>query len=299
MSKQLTPIQQELVSIRVPRMARIWDIHRQDGTVLRFASHPTVISFGGNDYSPLDGFDHSATQEMTDLDESNSEIGGILSDSRITDADMKAGRYEDALLIERIVDYLVPNRGGELYKRHWWLGDIAWDGERWKAEINGLASWMSESVGMVANRSCRFTLGDSKCQKDLSGGGYEQSGTITAIDVQRRTFQTDVSAAIAANVTGVNDEWYQFGLLTITTAANADLVGLEFEVRSFTETNGIITLRTRTPLDLTVNDEFTITPGCNKSAAACKTKYVNYDNFGGDPFIPGGDKAGETPSASD
>lgn len=297
MAKILTPIQAELVSITVPRMARIYEIHRIDGEILYFAAHSTIITFGGNDYSPMDGFDTAATQEMTNLDESNSEIAGLLSDSRITAADLRAGRYEDALIIERVVDWLTPNRGGELYKRHWWIGRVSWDGERWQASVKGLASWLSESSGLLSNRSCRFNLGDNKCGIDLAA--YTQNGTVGTVVNTRRSFQSNVSASVPENTTGSNDQWFRDGLITFTSADDTRLVGLTFQVRSFVEADGVFVTREKIPFDVTAGDEFTVYPGCNKSVNHCKVKFDNYLRFGGDPFIPGGDKASESPSSTD
>lgn len=298
MPQTYTPLQTELVSITCPRMARIWEVRRQDGTNFYFADHAQNIVFDGNTYTPVDGFNHSATAEMTTLEQSSLEIQGILSDSKITDEDLSSGLYDDALIIERIIDYKLSTVAGELYRRHWWIDSVKWDGESWSAQLKGLASWLSQNTGMVANRTCRFNLGDADCGVDLVGGGYKQSGEITSIVSAKREFQTDVSAAIAANVTGENDQWYRFGLLTFTSATNTKLVGLSFEVYSFLETNGQIVLRTRLPFDATVGDEFDIVPGCDKAASTCKAKFTNFARFGGDPFLPGIDKVIETPSST-
>ena len=43
-------------------------------------------------------------------------------------------------------------------------------------------------------------------------------------------------------------------------------------------------------------DQFSIEPGCNKLFSTCKTKFNNVKNYGGFPFVPGQDKAFDTPT---
>jgi Phage conserved hypothetical protein BR0599/6-hydroxymethylpterin diphosphokinase MptE-like len=46
-----------------------------------------------------------------------------------------------------------------------------------------------------------------------------------------------------------------------------------------------------------IGDVFTVYPGCDKSASACKAKFDNIINHRGFPLIPGSNKALQTPDA--
>jgi uncharacterized phage protein (TIGR02218 family) len=44
-----------------------------------------------------------------------------------------------------------------------------------------------------------------------------------------------------------------------------------------------------------VGDKFRVSAGCKKTIAVCHTKFGNEDNFRGEPYVPGHDKARQYP----
>ena len=298
MPQSLSDGQRARISRSSVRTCRIWDITRTDGVVLRFTDHDRPFDFEGNDYDPTDGLSASASQSFQGFKESNVELVGILSSTKITDSDLRAGKYRDARILQRTVDWLYPWMGA-IDSRVFWIGSTTRvAGESWTADTLGVQSWLSKSAGTIVGRSCINNLGDERCNADgktdlSSGQGWLQEGkTVATVVVSRRSFRSDLSAAVAKNITGINDAWYTRGVLTFTTGLNA---GLAFEIQTYTETNGEITLRLPTPFDVAVSDQFMAHPGCGKSSNICITKFANLTAFGGDIFIPGADDASETP----
>ena len=80
------------------------------------------------------------------------------------------------------------------------------------------------------------------------------------------------------------DHYYDGGLLTWTTGANANY---RMEVKS--NVGLLRTLQQAMPNTIAIGDTYTITAGCDKLLATCKTKFSNVVNFRGFPNVPGQD----------
>jgi len=102
----------------------------------------------------------------------------------------------------------------------------------------------------------------------------------------RRTFE----------VTGgmMDADYANYGKLTWLTGDNA---GLQSEIRDWTPAypDSVVELQLRSAFTIKVGDTFTMTAGCNKLKGTCVNKFLNLNNFGGFPFIPGTDKLLWTP----
>jgi len=84
------------------------------------------------------------------------------------------------------------------------------------------------------------------------------------------------------DVTG--SDTYTYGVLTWTTGLN-DGRSMEVKLHS----SAVMTLQLAMPYAVQVGDEFTVTPGCDKTEATCKTTYSNLVRFRGFPDVPGTD----------
>jgi uncharacterized phage protein (TIGR02218 family) len=60
------------------------------------------------------------------------------------------------------------------------------------------------------------------------------------------------------------------------------------EVKTSTSA-GVITLQQFMPNAIAIGDDYTISAGCDKQLATCKTKFNNVVNFRGFPHVPGQD----------
>jgi uncharacterized phage protein (TIGR02218 family) len=130
-----------------------------------------------------------------------------------------------------------------------------------------------------------------------------------------RAYETLTRAAAIATVTsdrafvptdaldGYADGWFDDGLLVWETGANA---GVGYEVESWTQATGTLTLWRSARLPVEPGDKFRIAPGCRKRLTEdCRDKFTipgsipfgngNARNFRGEPFVPGSGYAAINP----
>ena len=265
------------------RFATCWKLERTDGTTYYFTDHDKPIVYDSNTYVPTGGFSASARQLNNNLKNQNLDLRGVLSSTKITDTDLKAGKYQDAKITEYVLDWKYP-WAGTFFTAVYWITSTRWTGEMWQATVEGISHWLQQSVGKIYTRTCRHELGDSLCQVTLAT--YTESGkTVSQIDTTDRIFRT----------TGLTDadDYYNYGYVTWLTGNNA---GLTHEIKDYTNSNNIIELQLETPNTIQVGDTFDIVSGCDKLQATCKNKFSNFDNYGGFPFIPTTDALIRKPS---
>ena len=80
----------------VTTVCRAWSVRRQDGVVLGFTDHDIDLSFDSILFRASSGMTASALQQSSGLSVDNSEAVGALSDAAISEADLIAGRYDEA-----------------------------------------------------------------------------------------------------------------------------------------------------------------------------------------------------------
>ena len=93
-------------------------------------------------------------------------------------------------------------------------------------------------------------------------------------------------------LTATPDDYFQEGHLLWTKGGNK---GLSMEVKSYDDATRLLTLFLQMRGPVTVGDEFTILPGCDKTIATCNAKFGNSINFQGEPDVPGEDQIMQTP----
>lgn len=279
--------------LKTHRLATCWKIVRTDGATLRFTDHNAKlsVSLAGPDspttaevFTPVGGIRASARGAGADGDANFQAIGAISSAS-ITEEDLRAGRYRNARVTEYLVDWLYP-WVGPLATSVYFIAETSYTREEWRASLLGLSHRLRHPTGDVYTKTCRADLGDDDCKFNLATQTVSGKTVSSVVDA-RRVFRTS-SASLNATA-----GWYAQGTLTWTTGANA---GLKSEVKVYSGSpNYQIELQQRMPFPIAVNDQFTITAGCDKSFPTCKAKFANGLNFQGEPKMPGNDALLATP----
>ena len=273
---------------------------RTDLVVLYFTDHSSaLIRSDGNTYTPAGAPEATAQRKQAGLEAQGRDMRGAITSAAITTDDLRAGRYRGALVYEYLVDWLYPHLG-DIATNVYEIVSTEHDREGWEAEIDGLGRHLANEVGLVYTKQCRHKLGDSGCTVDLESlGSYGIGVASLDADEPRRIFRVS-SFPLAALGTG----YFDLGELRWIQGANEDL---EVEVRTFTFISGSTVefeLHLPMPFDISATfpgDQFNVFPGCNKLSGAvgatghCKNKFSNMVNFGGQPFIPGPDRALWTP----
>lgn len=268
------------------RFTSLWAITLKDSTVLRYTDAPQPIEYEGNTYSPMTVTEASAVESPQGLGERNQAFLGYLSSGQIEEDDLRAGKFDDAQVVETQIDRRYPWQG-KFTTNTFFITEMSWSGERWEAQLDGLTTKLRQLKGTTTTFRCQWELGDGDCTVDL--GPHTDSGTVTAVDTQRRTVQT--------NLTGEVLGYYDLGQLTFTSGANN---GDGYKVLSYNPTNGVMTLLLPTTFDIAVSDTFDVYPGCNHTPPHCKGTdgrpwSNNFANYGGDPHVPGTTETLTTP----
>jgi uncharacterized phage protein (TIGR02218 family) len=256
----------------VTTLATCWRVARRDGVVLGFATHDRALVIDDVTYRGSSGFSPSAVASSNDLSVDNLDVAGALSSSAISEADLRDGRYDFAAIEIFQVNWADLSQG-RLVLATGSLGEVSIDDNRFSAEIRGLAQGLQQPAGEAYSPDCRADLGDARCKVNLAG--FTVAGAATAATSPR---------AFTDTARGESDGWFDYGLLTWVTGANA---GLSVEVKSFA--GGAFTLFDAMPAAIQAGDLYCVRAGCDKRFATCKVKFANVVNFRGEPFVPGPD----------
>ena len=283
----ITPNISGLITRLSHRFATLWQLVRIDGTEFLFTDHNENIVFNTKTFTPLSSLQATARQQATGLRNYNFDIKGVLDSAAITEADLLAGKFREALVSEFLVDWQYPWAGAVISSKHF-IENMSFNGEVWEAQLSGISSLISRPVGTVYGRTCRHVLGDDGCKIDL--GLFRKAGnSVIAVSESKTKFTVNVFQPIASDV----DDWYNFGEITWDTGDNS---GISTEIKLWVGTPTFeISLAIPAPFPINIGDTFSATPGCGKTLQICDDKFDNVVNHGGFPNIPGQDKMLKTP----
>ena len=259
-------------------MAYCWRVTRRDGTVLGFTEHDRDIAYAGTAFAAASGFTGSQIAQGLGLSIDNMEAQGALSAGAITETDLLAGRYDDATVELFWVNWADPAEGVTVATGN--LGEVKRQGLAFSAELRSLANRLNQKIGQTYERTCSATLGDSRCKVDLSSAATTGTATCATAGL--------TAAIVVSGLAAYAKDFFSGGTLTFTSGLNQ---GLAFEVKAHLRTSGadILELWLPTPFAVATSDLATVTAGCRKTFATCRSKFGNGVNFRGFPLIPGTD----------
>jgi len=276
--KLLPPALQSHLATGTTTLAWCWRITRNDGTKLGFTDHDRDLAFDGTAFEAATGFTASEIKDALGLSVDNLEVSSALKSDRLNEDDLAAGLYDDAIVeIWRVnwtdTDQRVLMRSGS-------LGEVRRSGAAFTAEVRGLAHYLQQPKGRLYQSACDADLGDARCGIDLDNPAFRGTGTVLAAPTPR-LFTASGLAIFAAG-------WFTRGLVTFTSGANA---GRSHEVKRHTLAGTEATIELWQPMAsaISASDAFTVTTGCDKQLATCKTRFANAANFRGFPHMPGPD----------
>jgi uncharacterized phage protein (TIGR02218 family) len=261
-------------------LARCYRLTRRDGMAFGFTSHDQEITLGGLTYRASDGLTATTLESTADFRANNQDIQGVLSDSRITEADILAGLYDYAALNVFLVNWqAVPQTLSP--QTVVWLqtarfGEIELKGGQFVAEAWGLSQALERQVPNLVSPTCRATrLGDAACKVNVTA--HQFSYNVASI-INKRTFTHNNSS----QPTGA----FRYGIVRFS---NGIAAGREYTVKQYE--NNVLTLIDEAP-GVQVGDAFTIIRGCDRRFETCRDVFNNVLNFRGEPphLLPGTDK---------
>jgi len=160
-------------------VARAWSITRLDGLQLGFTDHDLPLVFDGLSFLPETGMTARALTQSSGLAVDNSEALGVLSDARISEADINAGLYDGAEVTTWLVNWQDVAARKILFKGH--LGEIRRSGIGFEAELRGLTEALNQPQGRVFQSQCAAVLGHAACGVDLTDPAFVSQRAIEVI----------------------------------------------------------------------------------------------------------------------
>lgn len=236
-----------------------WEITPEVGSPLRYTTTDSDLEFLGDTYKTVGVTPDTIIQKTLGLGSDNLEFVGAITEE-ITFEDLRSGKFVDA----RVKGYRVnledlSDNDLEFTGR---VGQFAYDDFTFRAEIRSLSSVVSESVGDVYTRNCRYDLGSEPCSVDLSS--YTETAQVSSVSGKTVTLSSSLT-----------DGYYTFGRLVAPD-------GFEQDIRE--QVGAVVTLWDRASVE--VGQTVTLKAGCDKLRQTCKSKFNNIKNYGGFDLIP-------------
>lgn len=251
----------------VTNLALCCKITYQNGKILALTTNSDDLVIDGITYKANSGFSTESLRSTSKTNPSNMELS--LFANFIPVSDLVSRQIVGAKVEIFLVDYKDPGVGKILLLKGF-IGNLTLERGVFRGHVHSLADMLKNYSPVIISHECTASLGDSRCKVNVAD--YSSSGTITEV-LNNFTIKDDNQTA--------NDGWFDYGYITFTSGANA---GLTFEVRRF-EAKKFILLE-RLPYLPAVGDEYTAYAGCDKTAETCKSKFNNFINFRGFPFVP-------------
>lgn len=266
-----------------------WKITRLDGTIYRFTDcdQPIVVPADGT-YESVDSYTPSNAQSSSTLDVDHVEVAMAFATSAITEADLMAGKFDDAT-----VSMFLVNRNdlsaGVYHIRDGVIGQVTVTSPGMvQVELRGLTQYLQKNIGKVISPTCRWDLGSNSLTPAIGQPWGLCTVNLAALAVTGvAVTSVSTNQTFTASSLGQAAGYFQAGSLTWTSGNNN---GRSMDVQAFGLGGGIV-LQLPMLNTVQVGDLFTIYPGCQKRFTEdCVTKFSNGINFGGFKDLPGLDK---------
>ena len=271
----------------VTTLCHAWRIRRRDGVDFGFTDHDGDLTFGGVTYAAATGLDASQAEASLGLSVGGSEISGALDSTALRDDDLSNGLFDGASVEIWLVNWADPSLRELLDAGS--IGEVTRTEHAFSAEVRSLAHQLDQSHGRLYQSGCSADLGDDRCGVSLATSSFSISGETSAA-----SGRLEVLAALG----DFADGWFTGGRLTFVSGANANVSVAVKEHRAAGETH-LLSLWTAVAHPVAAGDHFSLTTGCDKSFATCRTKFANQSNFRGFPHMPGNDVVSSYPSQGD
>lgn len=252
-----------------------WVIRRRDGVVIGLTDHDGEVTAGGVVCNATTGITTTKFEQSLGMLDDTLEISGVLDDDRITEADIRAGIYDEAEVDLYMVNW-VNNAEFEHISngRFGSLMDI--EGGGFVTEFRSMTHRLGQQEGKTFQRNCQTELGSPECGIDLTSPTYRGDFNVTSFDDQ---------TIILDDIGSFDDGWFDLGKILIGDA--------EFWIQ--TQVGTTLKLWQRPQIDIQPGQTVTVIAGCKRDLETCRSKFDNIEQFRGFPYIPGNDRVTSYP----
>lgn len=144
---------------------RLWRMVWKDGQEFFFTTTNRDIVFAGDTYSAIGGFVNDAIDTTSDYTIGNTDIHAFFTSGLVSEADIRAGKAEDAEIFITVVDSEDPAIA-ELKLIRGEIGNIRMNHrDMYTAEFRSMKARLSEvELNELYGVLCRADLGDERCK---------------------------------------------------------------------------------------------------------------------------------------
>lgn len=282
MPRSLSPELDAHIEGPTTTLAMLWKIERRDGGILGMTSHDQDITFESLSYKASSAVNPSTLEAKASGGVDSTELAAVLEDDRITREALLAGAYDGAEVTLSLVNWADLTMGSIILMRGT-MGEVSLSDGAFRAEVRGLLQSARANITRRLTLTCQVSeFGDAECGVNLAALTFTGEVDLSS---GRRAFT-------ASDLIG-RTESFKFGKVVWTSGDN---VGSSQPVASLNSTTGAVELMVPTGNAIQVGDEFSISAGCDRSLAACKS-YSNVLNFRGFPTVPGTDAVLRAPKS--
>lgn len=265
----------------------------RDGTRLAFTSLDAALVYDDGDdiltYSPDNGVTGSRLQSATDFSVDNAEYSGIVRDSGISEADIRAGLFDFARIIAYEVNYEALSHGHRIICKGT-AGETTFDESQFKIEFRSLTQQTKQPISTPYSLTCRARFGSKPigtvgaeiterypCNKDF----VWVTGTVTSLGTETDRMFSDASLPQSSG-------HFFPGVVEILSGNNQ---GVQMDVEEYAGVSdgGEITLLFPLPYPLTIGTSYRIRQDCDKTKSMCKERHNNLPNMRAEHLTPVGD----------
>ncbi|AJE46410.1 DUF2163 domain-containing protein [Celeribacter indicus] len=259
-------------------LCRTWAVVRRDGESYGFTDHDRDLAFDGVTFRADTGLTAHALEQATGLSVDNTEALGALSSAAVSEADIRAGRFDGARVRAWLVNWTDVRQRVRLFDGT--FGEITRAGGSFRAELRGLTEALNQPQGRVYQPGCSAILGGRGCGVDLGRPGYSAEVAVEKVG-KRKIFRF-------ARLDGFEPRWFERGRLTVLGGAAAGLAGI-VKTDRLSAGERVIELWEDLRAEIAPGDPVRIEAGCDRRAETCRLKFDNFLNYRGFPHIPGDD----------
>ncbi|PLL13154.1 hypothetical protein C0V75_06995 [Tabrizicola sp. TH137] len=262
-----------------------WAVTRRDGVEMGFTDHDRDLDFEGFAFRAGTGMTARALSQVAGLAVDNSEAVGALSDAGISEADLRAGRYDGAVVRMWLVNWAAPEMRSLRFRGT--LGEVEQRGQAFRVELRGLSEVLNRPLGRVIRSGCDAVVGDRRCGLDLNAAAHTGRFRLQSVTEGRRL----VLEAETAFAPG----WFEGGLCRFLDGAAAGLSGT---VKADRAEGGLrfVELWEEPGAQPGPGSVVSLVVGCDGRAETCRQKFQNFRNFRGFPHVPDEDWVTASPA---
>lgn len=258
-------------------VATFWRILRTDGVALGFTTHDRDLWFDGILHRAAPGLHPSAIRRSADLSDDAAEVEGALAHDTIREADLIAGRFDEAQVVIGAVDWSSLERQ-LVYAGT--LGRVSLDANGFAADLRSAKAKLDLQPSPRSSPTCRARFCGPGC--NLNPARFEVESRVLEFDGDRAAVRLMLD----------RPERFAFGELRWLDGTNA---GLRQGIRQLE--NGWLALDGAPAGAVAPGTRASVREGCDRTIATCAERFANAVNFRGEPFLPGNDLLARYPTS--